>query len=374
MGRAGIVQFGDVRTAISYCYETGGGIGGDASTRPYGAIANGSVWQGTIDNSYYLSTLNINTETKDDNEKALTETEMKTQSSFEGWDFTDVWYCDGENYPQLRALMAEPHTFTIDDGYSSSVTTISMLPNETYTLSTLSRTNYTFEGWTITTDAGTSKSSVELVETSSEDYYTLTAGDGDATVTAQWAEKYTFTIESFSNSTYTTVKLSQGDTYSLPKLTRDDYTFTDWTITSDTGTSKSSITSGGSSYTLTAGDGDATVTAQWQKNILTITFDCESLTGEKYMAYVYSGDSIIAQIWLSSGEQTLELQGIDNYDDSNKYKICFVFGYYGNIDFTELTNATQTTVGGRSVTINTSSDATITYTIANPRINSTVIV
>ena len=77
------------------CYSTGGVTGGDGSAYLGGLVGFGgiAVWR-----CYFLVTSgpanNFGT--------PLTDTQMKQQASFFGWDFNNVWViCEGTNYPRL---------------------------------------------------------------------------------------------------------------------------------------------------------------------------------------------------------------------------------------------------------------------------------
>ena len=98
-----------------------------------------------------------------------------------------------------------------------------------------------------------------------------------------------------------------------------------------------------------------------------------TLIGENYIVNVYNGDTIYKQIYMIADTLKFELERVDDYN--NTYTLAFVFGYYGKLtlDAGEGIN-TNITASGRKVTISTFADTTITYTLANPRINSTIII
>jgi hypothetical protein len=111
------------RGNVSYCYASGHA----ATTNPYGAargfLGRDSYGQGIVDSCYYLETIGS------DNGHGipLSDSQMKQQNSYVGWDFVDeiangtedIWYIDdGNDYPQLwwelvpdsPSLQSEPGT------------------------------------------------------------------------------------------------------------------------------------------------------------------------------------------------------------------------------------------------------------------------
>ena len=108
---------------------------------------------------------------------------------------------------------------------------------------------------------------------------------------------------------------------------------------------------------------------------INVTLNC-ALSGEGYMVNVYKGDEIYKQMYVTTATYTFELEFVSNY--SNTYRLAFVFGYYGNLTFDakdETTGVnTNITTANRSATITSFADTTIAFTLANPRINSTIII
>ncbi|GAG04613.1 unnamed protein product, partial [marine sediment metagenome] len=88
-------------STISNCYATGSVTGGDE----LGGLC-GVNWDGTISGCYFLDPADGG---GPDNGLGtnLTETQMKQQNSFLGWDFVEIWNI-GENqtYPYLRVYPA----------------------------------------------------------------------------------------------------------------------------------------------------------------------------------------------------------------------------------------------------------------------------
>lgn len=234
-----------------------------------------------------------------------------------------------------------------------------------------------------TSSVGTSLTEAQLKAgnfDSAWDFQKVWYSDGEnyPTLRAFITVLYNFTlVHNDGTGTTTNISLACERSEALPTLTREGYTLSGWVVTADAGTTNSTITKSGSDHILTAGDGDATITAQWTAIVLKLTFNCTSLTGENYMAYIYKGDDIIRQIILTKGLTTIELPYVADYA-SSPYKVCFVFAYCGNIKFTTLTNATVSDKSERNVTItkfdNDTTAATLSYELSNPRVNTTVII
>jgi len=116
----------------------------------------------------------------------------------------------------------------------------------------------------------------------------------------------------------------------------------------------------------------------WENNL---KFKCDNYSAQNYMIYVSSGtaDNIIMQIVPTSGEFGTVLPYIKESEYSSyQYVVHFVFGYYGRITFETSTADSETddniTVSGRRVTLDTLTETTITYTLATPNINSSLII
>ena len=132
-----------------------------------------------------------------------------------------------------------PSTYTFDKGGTYN------------TLPTPTRTNYTFNGWFTASSGGTQVSTSTTVTTS-----------GNQTLYAQWTRetlKVTFNANGGSVST-SNKTCNKGDTYgSLPKPTRDYYTFDGWYTSISGGTKVTSSTSVSMS-------GNQTLYARWNEN------------------------------------------------------------------------------------------------------------
>ena len=161
------------------------------------------------------------------------------------------------------------------NGSTGSVTTSERYKNE-IELNDPTREGYTFSGWNVTGERSTLKDSstamlinkVRMMSTrlaeGNSGNKTLVMGIEETKVTATWTGKdYTLTINpnggSYSGNTNTqtkNVKYSTSETIEDP--TREGYTFTGWTVSSD----KASL----NGKTFNIGTEDCTLTANWVIN------------------------------------------------------------------------------------------------------------
>ena len=131
---------------ITNCYNTGTLTG---STK-YGIVGNGDNYS-SISNSYYINTCGGSNNA---GSTALTLDNMKTQSSYSGWDFSTVWGIDttgkiNEGLPYLRAFYV---SVTIQAGYDGGADqVISYGKGQELVLSDdlLTRDGYRIIGWMI---------------------------------------------------------------------------------------------------------------------------------------------------------------------------------------------------------------------------------
>ena len=157
---------------------------------------------------------------------------------------------------------------------------------------------------------------------------------------------------------------TNGEATALDAPTRAGYVFDGWYLNDSTcSTASAKITKLSASTTYT----EINLYAKW--NAL-ITLTCTNFDKQRYMIYVYSGDTLKMQISPTKQTETIELEAVSNYT-TTPYKVCFVFGYYGKIEFTSLSNATYI---GRNATITTFATTAINYTIATPQINSSIMI
>ena len=167
-------------------------------------------------------------------------------------------------------------------------------------------------------------------------------------------------------SSYKTVH-SNGIATSLDEPTKDGYVFGGWYLNDSTCSNASALVK-----TLSANETYETISlyAKWILPNCTLTLMCNNYGTQQYMIYIYKGDNIYMQFTPTKATETITLAFVDDYS-ATPYKVCFVFGYFGNITFESLTNGTAS---GRNVTLTTFADATISYKIATPNINSSIMV
>ncbi|MBQ7977252.1 MAG: InlB B-repeat-containing protein [Clostridia bacterium] len=170
--------------------------------------------------------------------------------------------CSLSNSSLYARFNINSYTLTINPnggsyGGSTSNSTVTQYYKTTYSLSTPTRTGYTFGSWSLYSGYGSVSGST----------YTFGAGAGQ--VRASWTvNSYTLTINpnggtwggSTSNSTKTQ---NYATTLDLGTPTRTGYTFNGWTLSSGSGSLS------GTTYTYGAGAG--TVKANWTINSYTIT-------------------------------------------------------------------------------------------------------
>ena len=148
-GIIGVNNLGFMSTdlaTITNCYNTGTLTG---STK-YGIVGNGDSYS-SISNCYYINTCGGSNNA---GSTALTLDNMKTQSSYSGWDFSTVWGIDttgkiNEGLPYLRAFYV---SVTIQAGHDGGVDQVlSCIIGQELVLSDdlLTRDGYRIIGWMI---------------------------------------------------------------------------------------------------------------------------------------------------------------------------------------------------------------------------------
>ncbi|WP_166240936.1 InlB B-repeat-containing protein [Paenibacillus turpanensis] len=179
----GSINYGYAIGSVNAGSGVAGGLAGDRS-------------QIYVHSSYYDA---ITTGMSDSDKGApKTTTEMQTQSTFTGWDFTTNWYMKPESYPKLRAFLKTYAVTYNGNGSTSGSAPVDAKQYEAGDLaavlakpSTLTREGYSFEGWNTAADgSGT----------------TYRAGDsisiaGGVTLYAQWQFIRTYTIGQLENLT-----------------------------------------------------------------------------------------------------------------------------------------------------------------------------
>ena len=153
----------------------------------------------------------------------------------------------------------------------------------------------------------------------------------------------------------------------LDAPTKAGYDFGGWYLNDSTCSNASALVT-----TLSANETYETISlyAKWTPAKRTLTLTCENFDKQQYMIYIYKGGNIYMQFTPTKSTKTITLAYVDDYS-ATPYKVCFVFGYFGNITFESLTNGAAS---GRNVTLTTFADSSITYTIATPNINSSIMI
>ena len=184
------------------------------------------------------------------------------------------------------------------------------------------------------------------------------------------ATSYTITYlnqdgSAFSDTSGLPTSYNKGEGATLLSPTRTGYEFVGWYDNADcTGSAITEISASDS--------GNKTFYAKWKIQTITITLN-GTLYGENYMIYVYKGDAICKQVYVDKPQYTFELDWVSGYNKD--YKLAFVFGCYGNLTFATGSSVnTNITTSNRVATISTFADTTLSFTLANPRINSTIII
>lgn len=183
------------------------------------------------------------------------------------------------------------------------------------------------------------------------------------------------------------------DTLELPILKLQEYYGDiDYLSYEGDGNIKYSLTTEGENPTLTVDDCNFVVAEKEQTYVLNVvyksstvepepatemkvTFNCKNYSDENpqnYMIFIYQNDNIICQVIPTVAESSVTLTKDENYDSTNGYEICFVFGYFGSISF-ESNSALEVTAP-RKIKVSEFADVLIEYEISTPKINSTLII
>jgi len=222
----------------------GGGLAGDTRgtiTNSYaiGRVNTAVIKGGLVGDKYSTSNISNgfydkNTTGQSDTGKGVGKTtaEMKTQSTYTGWDFTAVWGIEASRnngYPYLQAIQK----FVAYDGNgatSGSVPTdnVSYSPGGKVPVSdntgNLTKPGYTFAGWNTLADGQGTNYAANTI---------LTIGSANVTLYAKWtggAATYTVTFDSQGGSAVSNLTgVSAGATISEPTApTKAGYTFEGW--------------------------------------------------------------------------------------------------------------------------------------------------
>lgn len=156
-----------------------------------------------------------------------------------------------------------------------------------------------------------------------------------------------------------------GTTTILDAPTKAGYVFEGWFLNDATCAIGSKITqlSADIEYSSIA------LYAKWSELVTTITLNCQNFTAQQYMVYVFVDDECVLQMQPLAQNTTLTFNRVQNYNSA--LRICFVFGYNGQVAFSSLDGATAS---GRTVVVDLVTTVQINYTIVTPQINSSLIV
>lgn len=189
-----------------------------------------------------------------------------------GTDYGVYYYINNETTPSNSTITAQwtANTYTVtfdaNGGGTPSSTTKTVTYDSTYgTLPTISRTNYTFNGWYTAASGGTKITSTSTVSTAE-----------NHTLYAQWTRTgFTVTFDKNGGNTPNPLSkvVTQGSTYgTLATCTRTGYTLKGWYTAASGGTKVTSSTT----VNLTA---NQTLYAQWTPITYTIAYNANGGTG-----------------------------------------------------------------------------------------------
>jgi len=190
---------------------------------------------------------------------------VKTGFTFIGWSPALPATMPSENTTYTAQWAVNSYTITFDANGGTGGTSIKLEYGAALTPPTVSRTGYTFIGWSPDIPA--------------------TVGSGDATYTAQWnPNSYVITFDANGGTGDTSGLFEYGSPLTAPVVTKTGYTLTGWSP----------------SLPGTVPATDTTYVAQWSANSYTITFDANSGTGGTSGIMVY-GTTLIAPTVTKTG-------------------------------------------------------------------------
>ena len=110
--------------------------------------------------------------------------------------------------------------------------------------------------------------------------------------------------------------------------------------------------------------------AKWRVFVQTITLTCQNYDAgaQQFMVYVFIGEELVMQVQPTE-TITLTFNRLKNYEKT--LRICFVYGYYGQIEYTSLTGAKDRE---RNVYVSRVETVQIDYKITTPRNNANIVV
>jgi len=361
----GLVGASGTSGTISNSYATG-------SVSGTGSYVGGLVGYrsgATISSSYY------NSETSGMNDtgkgEGKTTAEMKTQSTYLGWDFAGTWTMINGSYPILKWQKDYVPTYTISfnlDGGSGttpanianiaqgSILSTAQMPST----SSFTKSGYVNDGkWYIRTGISPNYTYTEFV-----------FGSGGTPVTAyatlclKWISTYTITFNANGGTVTPTSGTTNigGTLASLPTPTRDGYTFNGWFTAATSGTAVT---------TSTVFNANATIYAQWRtlSNIASATISA-------IPNQIYTGSAIEPTFTLTFDETVLTKNTDYSVSYSNnrnvgtaKVTITGVGNYIGSAEADFTITAKPVTITGLSAA-NKEYDGTTTATITGTAVVS----
>ena len=172
-------------------------------------------------------------------------------------------------------------SYDLGGGSTSSLTKTYNVESNTITLPTPTRTGYTFLGWTAS-NGSTPSTSVSIAKGST----------GDKSYTANWKViqyDITYNLAGGSASPLQTSYNVESNSFTLPTPSRTGYTFTGWSGTGLSSTSKNVTVSKGST-------GNRSYTANWSVNYYTVNYYVQgSLWATRSVAYNTTPENLNAQ-------------------------------------------------------------------------------
>ena len=171
-------------------------------------------------------------------------TVTRTGYTFTGWTPAVAATVPAGNLSYTAQWKVNQYTVTFNANGGTGGKTVTQDYGTALAAPTVSRTGYTFSGWSPSVPA--------------------TVPAGNATYTAQWkVNQYTVTFDANGGKGGASVTQDYGTALAAPVVTRTGYTFTGWSP----------------SVPSTVPAGNATYTAQWTANRYTVTFDANGGTG-----------------------------------------------------------------------------------------------
>jgi hypothetical protein len=330
--------------SISNCYSTGTVTSGNGSQYLGGLVGHnwvGGIWDGTISSCYFL----VGSGPDNGYGTPLTDTQMKQQSSFVGWDFVgetangteDIWTInEGVDYPKLAWNSVPSFTLTVNTVGNGSVTKNPDQATYSYgdavELTAAPDVGWSFDSWSGGLSGNTNPDTITI--------------DGNETVTATFTKnEYTLTVNTVGNGSVTKnpdqATYSYGDAVELTAAPDVGWSFDSW----------SGDMSGSANPETITLDGNETVTATFIMNVpgdLSVT-KCTVTAGktEGYDTILVSGTmnataddlsdanniqvTVDSNIMLSPCVQTFPIddttfkKGKYSYSETNETKTSFKF-------------------------------------------------